>query len=479
MPWELLGGLGCVGLALATGLLLVTKGPAGLLMLVILGLVVLAVVMPRHFLILLLVIGTVFEPQAIDVTKPISLFFWKFPGYIARALPLTLSPYEILLLFGATSLLVRPGTRIQAAAVPKLIWAVPVVILLGWAYGLQKGAPSNLVYNESRGLLFGVLAFIVVMRFGPGWGKSLSRAVWWGGTGLAIVTLIRYYTLTRGGVSEVPLEFAYAHESAMFFGMAFIYATLRFLGSGSKRERFLLVLFNLLVLAAMLATGRRAATLVLMIGVLVIGWQLFPRRPIMVAAIAIPMMAMGAVYLAVFWNQEYGAIAQPARAIRSQISPSARDLSSDEYRTTERYNVTKTIEVNKIFGVGFGNPFISFQPLPPLDDFWPLQLYTPHQNILWLWLKMGIIGISVFLGTWVLAMKRCLIAIREAPKKGPLPILPVTLACSLLMYLSYARIDQALVSTRGMAPLAVVCALAFLLPANKPSSPAQPDAPAR
>ncbi len=187
-----------------------------------------------------------------------------------------------------------------------------------------------------------------------------------------------------------------------------------------------------------------------------------------VLALSIPGLLAGIAYLAIFWNQEYGALAQPARAIRSQIDPSARDASSDDYRVRERYNVTETLKLNRIFGIGFGRPFAQFQPLPDLTDFWPLQAYTPHQNVLWLWLKMGVVGVAVILGLWLVAFKRCLEAIRSTPKTAPLPATAVILAASLLMYLAYAQIDLALTGTRGIAPLAAAIALCLRLRPYQP-----------
>jgi hypothetical protein len=275
---------------------------------------------------------------------------------------------------------------------------------------------------------------------------------------------MRWAFYIRTEATTVPIEFAFAHESAVLFGVATVCSGMLFLRAKNNRDRFLLLGHMLLMVLATLVTGRRAATMVLLIGLLAVGWQLFPKRPVQVAAIGIPMLFVGVAYLGIFWNKEYGAVAQPARAIRSQISPSDRDASSDDYRLTEVYNVEQTIRLNLVFGIGFGNQYYQFQPLPDLTEFWPLQLNTPHQNVLWLWLKMGVTGIAIFLGLWMLAVKRCLVAIRGTPRAGPLPIYPVILVATLLMYFGFARIDQTLVLTRGTAPLAAVMAMAFLLP---------------
>jgi len=170
---------------------------------------------------------------------------------------------------------------------------------------------------------------------------------------------------------------------------------------------------------------------------------------------------MTGAYLAVYWNQDYGTIAQPARAIRSQFQPSGRDDSSDIYRTIEKYDVEQTIRYNRMFGVGFGRPFIQFQPLPDLTSFWPLQSYTSHQSVLWLWLKMGWLGISVFLGLVVVVLSRCLERMRGLATANADWAVAAVLFSATLAFIVYATVDLGFAGSRAAAPAAVLAALAL------------------
>lgn len=459
----LLGAAACGTAALAATGLVVVAGPMALLVPAVAALIGLAVFAPRHACILLLIAGVAFEPDALDYTRPLSLATWHYPESVRAALPLTVTPFETYLALVATSLCLRTRREPLPQRLPLLLWAVPAVMLLGALYGLRHGAPTNLIYNEARGLIFGLLAFVCVLRFDSRWQRTLTGATLIAGGALAAITLQRYFLFTRSGTIDRPLEFAYAHESAVFFGIAFVFGSLLFLHSGSLRERLLLAGFCLLVLAAAMATGRRSATMVLAIGMVVMAWQLLPRYPLRVLTISIPVAVLILAYLAAFWHTEYGALAQPARAVRSQIAPSERDRQSDLYRTNELANIKGTLAATPLFGVGFGKPFYQYTPLPNLETFWPLQRYVPHQNVLWLWLKMGLAGIAVFLGVWALALARCMKAIRHAARAGRLPVAPVALACALAMFLAFARVDH-VVSTRGFAAFCVVVALCFTLP---------------
>src|SRR5262249_10873421 len=157
------------------------------------------------------------------------------------------------------------------------------------------------------------------------------------------------------------------------------------------RARALLLAYEAALLAALFATSRRSGTLALLVGALALAVSTIKSRPKLVIGLGTPILIVTVAYLATYWNHEYGATAQPARAIRSQIDPNPRDDSSDAYRLTEKFNVTTTLRLNRVFGVGLGRPFGMFLPLPSLTSFWPLQQFTPHANILWLWLKFGVI----------------------------------------------------------------------------------------
>lgn len=249
----------------------------------------------------------------------------------------------------------------------------------------------------------------------------------------------------------------------LYLGVGLIYSFGLFLRTRSTNVKGLLVAHELLMLAAVLSTGRRSGTLVLIVAALVIFSMLIVRRPMPMLWLGTVFVILGGVYLAAYWNHEYGATAQAARAIRSEFDPSSGDESSNTYRERERFNVVQTLKaVGPIFGIGFGNEFARFRSLPVLP-WWPLQFVTPHDNILWLWLKMGIGGVAVFLGIWTLALKRCLVAFFGPGRSMPLQAAPLVIASTLVMYLAFAQVDLLLMSPRSMVPFAIALAAAFSL----------------
>jgi hypothetical protein len=413
----------------------------------------LAVLAPSRFVFVLLVAGLAFEPGAIDFTGPIGDAIWNLPPGV-----------QILLVVTAGALALR--TRASAEPrerLPLIIWMVPVLLVLGTAWGMRNGAPSNLVYHEMRGILFGILAFFIAWRLNNIREHAMFTWALVATFALGVIVLLRYVLYVRTGDYSVPIEFVYAHEDAVFLAFGFVLGCVLFLRAETVPPRLFAAIHCAVTLGAIVGSSRRAASLALFVGVIALFWLLFRFRPVLVIAIAVPALMLGTLYLGAYWNKEYGALAQPARAIRSQIDPSERDKSSDLYRDYEAYNVEQTIRLQRVFGVGFGVPFAQFLPLPDLTDVWPLQSYTPHQNILWLWLKMGFLGITTFLALWVIAFRRCILAARNLVEDR-IPYAPMILAAGLLMYVAYAKVDLAFTSSRSAAGLAVLLALALRLP---------------
>lgn len=418
----------------------------------------LAAFRPKAAAFAILVTAIILEPGAIDWTKPIAAAFWQMPPKLEKLTPFTTSPLELFTMVAAASAFLTKPSQVK---LPLIAWAVPGVLALGFLYGWLKGGPSNLAYNEARGLLVGIAVFVLAARVMPRDPASLIKPVMVAVTLLAVSIVARYAIYVRGDRLDVPSEFAFSHEGSVILGVGLVISIVAFFRQDAAMgQRVIAAVCCLIILAAMIASGRRAATLVLLVGGGTLGLAMLPRRPRLVLALAIPILLCTGAYLGAYWNKEYGALAQPARAIRSQFDPSLRDESSDEYRTIEKVNVIETIRANRLFGVGFGRPFYQVRPLPNLQRFWPLQYYTPHQNVLWLWLKLGVVGISVVLAFATVAMSRCIQAARHARTDEEWAVAVVCLTV-LVMFLMYSTVDLGFIGPRSVAPAVIACAVAF------------------
>lgn len=464
VPGGAFTGLGlCVagGAVMAAGIAVL--GPAFAAAPVALAAVAAAICFPSRFAVAWLAVAVAVDSSAVGFTSDLNVAVWQFPQPLVDALPLTVNPWETLLAVAAVSMAVRRRQTEAAGRFPLLVWCVPAIILSGLAWGMVHGGALNLAYHEARGLIFGALAFWLAWQQRAGLERRAAQAFVAAVTLLASLTIARYAIDLAPGRVDVPLEFWYSHETGLFLAIGCVVGCGMLLSARGDRERLRALAFTSLVVAAMLVTGRRSAILVAGAGAGMLLMFLVPKRPAATLATAALIAAAGALYLGLFWQDPVGPLGEPARAVRSQIDPDPRDESSDQYRKDERENLQRTLRVAPFLGVGFGRPFVQYIELPPLE-FWPLQSYTPHQNILWLWLKTGLAGAAVLLGTWMLAMRNCIAAVRALPRRHALPVYPMVIGAALLMYLVYARVDLAFVGSRSTAPLAVLLALAFHLP---------------
>lgn len=420
-----------------------------------------AIAWPRASAIGLLAIGVIVEPSMFDATEPLGDAIYAMPAGWEQALGLTIAPYEVALLLAAASVALRQGDSIDLRRLPLVLWASAGAVAFGVAFGLHRGGDYVHIYHEARGIIFGAAAFVIVLRCG----RSLARpgiiAILISTAVLAVIALVRYFVFVRAGTLPVPVEFAYAHETPLLMTIGLVLAGGVAATRPGKGLKALMILEMALLFCALIVTGRRAGTLVVIVGSLTMWTFLLPRRPYLAAGLALMGGLVLAAYLPVYWNKEYGALAQPARAIRSQISPSARDEQSDQYRVIERANVLQTIQTSPVFGIGFGKPFQQFQPQPDLTSFWPLQQYTPHQNALWLWLKLGIGGAGTVLALFAVCIRRAINMARVAPVSDGRWLLATTVCATVLMYLTYSTVDLAFASTRSIAPLMAALALAL------------------
>ena len=471
VPARVWGLAACGGLAFAAVVALVTFGTIAFGMIVFLGLAAAALLLPRGLSFALLAVGIAIEPGAVDFTGPLSDALYQLPAPIAESAPLTVSPLELLIVIATVGVLLRRRGPAEGR-LPALVWAAPVAILVGTAYGWQQGGEMNLAWNEMRGLVYAALAFVIAVRIGGSHGRALGMVVVGSTFVLALIVLARHLWFVEIQHTAITSEFLYAHEDAIFLGIGLIAGVLLFLHAKGKGARSLYAFHSTIVLLAMMASGRRSAIMVLIVGALVLAWLLFPRRPKLVLGIVVPALAVAAVYGAAYWESDAGVFAQPARAVRSQIDPSERDRLSDTYRDDERENVEATLQAHPWLGVGFGNEFE--QNAVELTDFgfWPLQFHTPHQNVLWLFLKMGLLGGAMLLTLWTIALRRCLWAVRDS-RAGPIPVVPLVLAATLLMYIFFATVDTSLVTSRSAIPLAIAMAMALSLPAAGSTPPGE------
>src|SRR5262249_4954316 len=134
------------------------------------------------------------------------------------------------------------------------------------------------------------------------------------------------------------------------------------------------------------------------IGIFVVIAVLYQRRRRAFWFVAPTVVLVGTGLVLATWNA-VGVIGLPAQAVKTVLFPedlSSADSGSDVYRQLEAINIFATIQSNRLLGVGFGRKFLQVVPMPDISffEFWE---YVPHNNVLWIWMKMGFFGFVAML----------------------------------------------------------------------------------
>lgn len=282
-------------------------------------------------------------------------------------------------------------TGVFTAAVLCFGAAVVLGILRGMS---QPGFNQTFMYFEVRGFLMLVLVYFVtgmLLRDE----RDFDAVIWCvllGCSWLALENLYRvYFVVGMDGVTDGTFD--HVDSVVLAFGCVVCLGLLVFKGKRAQ-QRVAMVAFPLYVFS-MAVMQRRAAWPVVGVGLIVLALAMYRARPKMFWRFVPVSAVLITLYLGAFWGNT-SVIGQPARAIRSEFSPDPRDAASNLYRLTERADILANIATSRFLGLGFGQQFIFYYPLPNLD-WWAFWHYTPHDELLWLWMDGGVATFGTYM----------------------------------------------------------------------------------
>lgn len=312
---------------------------------------------------------------------------------------LHLEPADLLLLAAFVVYMVRssgdgsrwwPRSHVSVAMV-----AFVGALVYGEALGLAHHAQMRVSFQELRPLVYFAGAYLVtsvVIRT-----RSALLAMLWALVAAEAIKSIQaiYLWIETRPWHEHPQNVV-GHEEAMFFSLLFFLVAALWLFGLRGRLRTVSTALVPLVFFADLVNERRAAWLILAAGLIVlatVAYATVPARRRMIRRMAGVVVIISAVYLPAFWNSQ-GTVGQPAAAFRSGIgSTSARNALSDDYRIQENANLELNLREAGPLGRGFGLQINYALPMPGLvNKIDPAIMYIPHNGVLYILMRMGVIG---------------------------------------------------------------------------------------
>jgi hypothetical protein len=306
----------------------------------------------------------------------LGLLIWVMKGVVGKTLVLPRSE------------LVRPLA---------VLWGF---LVLGFLLGLSHGGKFNFALWELRPWIYLTVTYILASALLTT--PAALRGVMWVfvlGTGFKALQGDEIFFAFARHMDPRP-EAILDHVESFFFGV-FIFLTLALwlFGQRGRLRVTATVLFPAVVIAD-LANSRRTATAILFVclaTLIVTTWVARPDKRRAVRRLLVVLAAISVFYFPAYWNHD-GTLAQPARALRSAISPNRRDVASDLYRTQENANLVYNIQRSSKLGKGFGVPIDYALPITDISNIDPMIKYVPHNGLLWIWMRIGILGEAAF---WV------------------------------------------------------------------------------
>jgi hypothetical protein len=343
-------------------------------------------------------------PDALTDRVP---FFWDvntiFQTYAHKdfkAVPLNL--LEVFLLTAALCSVIHAvfsgTTRVRTGLLFLPIAAYMAFVAWGWVNGVATGGDFKISLQEVRAQFYFLLGYLMAVNLVQE--KRQIGTLFWitalciGLKGI-LYTFRRYVTLAG---QPLPDQGVGSHEEAFFFDV--FVSLLVILALCGVQKKLQWVMWSLLpfVLLGNLATNRRAGTaaLVVIVPILLLSaYRALPQRRRFAGILAVVLAVGGSLYYQAFKNSN-GMIGEPARAIASQFEPDARDASSDAYRDAENADLMATIKTAPVQGYGYGKRMIHAVPIADISadyEWWDIMT---HNQILWVWMRVGTVGFWVF-----------------------------------------------------------------------------------
>ncbi|HEY3329961.1 MAG TPA: O-antigen ligase family protein [Capsulimonadaceae bacterium] len=426
--------------------------------------------------------------------------FWNCNTIVQRYAGMTsfhaipVSPYEILMIVAFASFVLHvvmkhDGTT-RVGGQFRFIAAFMVCVSIAFVNGVSSGGVFTTASFEVRSLAYFMFAYLMAMNTKLPAGKLVSSMLWVTAICVALKAIqatLRYYGELHG--STIPEVGIGSHEESFFFNIFMIQYFVLWLANLEPRLRTFMIVLMPLVLWMDLVNQRRAATAALIIvmpAIMAMSYVAFANRRKLITSVLIGMAVVSAVYFPVFWNKT-GTLAQPARAVKSQFTPDARDLSSNVYRDAEDANIYATLQESPIIGYGYGKYFLTPVHMIDLSKIDPLIHVIPHNSILWIWMRTGTIGYFFF---WLMCAAVVIAGGQTCRDRhcGPLDrVTGIYATVVLMMLLIFGLLDMQLANIRDMlftglwiGALAYVrhCANVDTTPEPEPEPEAHPSKPA-
>jgi hypothetical protein len=339
-------------------------------------------------------------------------------------------------------------------------------IALWLPYGLLSGGTLNVALWELRAVMYFCLLVLIVPQAIVS-ERDIHILLWASvlAVGIKAAQGVWNYVVVLGGDLS-GVRSVTGHEDALFIAWMIVFLAGLLMYKTGSGQRVALLLASPVMAVTFVATDRRAAYAALALGLVVLAALVMSdrERRVLLVKGAIPVLLVALFVIAAGWNNS-GPIGLPAQVIKSISAPSSKeDVDSSYYRRAEEVNLMHAVESSPILGLGFGRPFQAPGQGGIVDVGFTLENVIPHNEIMWIWAKMGTIGFGLF---WV--MVGGVIALGgltfRTTRQPYLKVVSGLVCAAVAMQVVVSYVDLQLTYARNMVFLGVLVAVLARIPA--------------
>jgi O-antigen ligase len=321
---------------------------------------------------------------------------------------LSINPMELHLLCIIAGLLIR-FVITREKWVPVLEWKSVLLYFVSTIFfvglGLMRGGVLLPALWEVRGIGY-LLALMALVPQIIRTREQINHVIWAMVAGVLFRAIeVTYHYSEADFTLTGSVEGWGSHEDAGFFATMLVFTfAFWFLKVVDTKQKIVLSIVSVLFVLAIIGGGRRSTYPILAASLLLIVFLMpreFQKRMLKV------MWKLGlvfALYLGIFWNSHSDNILlEPVQSIREGVgwdeeAEAGGSYSSNLYRKIENYDLLRMIRLRPIIGTGYGMLIDYTLPVPIA---WDLGFYIPHNQILAVPVKTGVVGFVIFVNFYL------------------------------------------------------------------------------
>jgi len=411
----------------------------------------LSLLRPRISLYVLAFLALAIEqyPKEYGWTK--DLYYHNNINNTFRALSgISVTPLEVHLLLIVAGLLLSflmlKEPRVPPiAAKPLLFYSSGIVFFV--LYGLFRGGEFLPALWEVRGIILLVLLMVSVPQL-IRTEAHVAQMIWVVIAGLGFRAIEVVYHYANANFTFVGGEGGWgSHEDAGMLGILLVFTYAQRLHKIGQKQQLVLTLLVVPIIFAILAADRRTVYPVLFSALVLVGVLQPPDVQRKLMRTTLKAGIVFALYLGVFWNSRSDGIwVMPARSIREGIAGAdeagaEESFSSNLYREAENHDLARMTRERPLLGSGYGVKIDYYLPIPV---GWEMGFYIPHNQLLGVFAKTGIVGFVIFILFYLSVLAEISYGFARLVKDKYLRAVLVFAGVALMNHLVYSFYDLAL-----------------------------------